>query len=96
VLRRPVESVQFRSRRFVESLRHHGLTGSMGRVGAGADYAAMESLLAGAEERPGPSAVAHTPGPQAGDHCWVHSVTVCDGPLDDAVGVNPRLLSWAA
>jgi transposase InsO family protein len=25
---------QFRSRRFVESLRHHGLTGSMGRVGA--------------------------------------------------------------
>ena len=25
---------QFRSRRFVESLRHQGLTGSMGRVGA--------------------------------------------------------------
>jgi putative transposase len=45
VLRRPVECVQFRSRRFVESLRHHGLTGSMGRVGACADNAAMESFF---------------------------------------------------
>jgi transposase InsO family protein len=45
VLRRPVESVQFRSRRFVESLRHHGLTGSMGRVGACADNTAMESFF---------------------------------------------------
>ncbi|RWW94095.1 MULTISPECIES: IS3 family transposase [Paenarthrobacter] len=36
---------QFRSRRFVESLRHHGLTGSMGRVGACADNAAMESFF---------------------------------------------------
>jgi putative transposase len=45
VLRRPIESVQFRSRRFVESLRHHGLTGSIGRVGACADNAAMESFF---------------------------------------------------
>ncbi|MEO5316931.1 IS3 family transposase [Pseudarthrobacter sp. AG30] len=36
---------QFRSRRFVESLLHHGLTGSMGRVGACADNAAMESFF---------------------------------------------------
>ena len=36
---------QFRSRRFVESLRHHGLIGSMGRVGACADNAAMESFF---------------------------------------------------
>ncbi|WP_437773525.1 IS3 family transposase [Arthrobacter sp. KNU40] len=35
----------FRSRRFVESLRHHGLAGSMGRVGACADDAAMESFF---------------------------------------------------
>lgn len=51
--RRPVGTVvhsdrgsQFRSRRFVESLRHHGLTGSRGRVGACADNAAMESFFA--------------------------------------------------
>lgn len=39
--------IQFRSRSFVELLRHHGLTGSMGRVGACADNAAMSffSLL---------------------------------------------------
>ena len=36
---------QFRSRRFVDSLRHHGLTGSMGRAGACADNAAMESFF---------------------------------------------------
>lgn len=36
---------QFRSRRFVEELRHHGLTGSMGRVGAAGDNAAMESFF---------------------------------------------------
>jgi transposase InsO family protein len=36
---------QFRSRRFVESLRHHRLTGSMGRVGAYGDNAAMESFF---------------------------------------------------
>lgn len=36
---------QFRSRRFVEALRHHGPTGSMGTVGAYADNAAMESFF---------------------------------------------------
>lgn len=37
---------QFRSRKFVEALKHHGLTGSMGRVGAAGDNAAMESFFA--------------------------------------------------
>jgi len=37
---------QFRSRKFVELLRHEGITGSMGRVGACGDNAAMESLFA--------------------------------------------------
>ena len=37
---------QFRSRRFVEELGHHGLTGSMGRVGAAGDNAAMEAFFA--------------------------------------------------
>jgi putative transposase len=37
---------QFRSRKFVETLRQNGLTGSMGRVGACADNAAMESFFA--------------------------------------------------
>lgn len=36
---------QFRSRRFVAALSHHGLRGSMGRVGACADNAAMESFF---------------------------------------------------
>jgi transposase InsO family protein len=46
VLRRSVESAQFRSRKFVEVLRHNGLIGSMGRVGACGDNAAMESFFA--------------------------------------------------
>lgn len=37
---------QFRSRRFVVALHHHGITGSMGRVGAAGDNAAMESFFA--------------------------------------------------
>ncbi|WP_420107686.1 IS3 family transposase [Kocuria marina] len=37
---------QFRSRKFVHELAHHGLTGSMGRVGACGDNAAMESFFA--------------------------------------------------
>ena len=37
---------QFRSRKFVRELDRHGLTGSMGRVGACADNAAMESFFA--------------------------------------------------
>jgi putative transposase len=37
---------QFRSAAFVTALDRHGLTGSMGRVGACADNAAMESFFA--------------------------------------------------
>jgi transposase InsO family protein len=37
---------QFRSRKFVRALACHGLTGSMGRVGAAGDNAAMESFSA--------------------------------------------------
>ena len=37
---------QFRSRRYVHALSHHGLVGSMGRVGACGDNAAMESFFA--------------------------------------------------
>ena len=37
---------QFRSRKFVELLRQSGITESMGRVGACADNAAMESFFA--------------------------------------------------
>jgi putative transposase len=36
---------QFRSRIFVETLKHNGLTGSMGRVGAAGDNASMESFF---------------------------------------------------
>lgn len=37
---------QFRSRRFQHALRNHELVGSMGRVGAAGDNAAMESFFA--------------------------------------------------
>lgn len=37
---------QFRSRKFVRQLARHGLAGSMGRVGAAGDNAAMESFFA--------------------------------------------------
>lgn len=37
---------QFRSRKYVQALHHNGLVGSMGRVGACADNAAMESFFA--------------------------------------------------
>ena len=37
---------QFRSTAFVRTLRDHGLTGSMGRVGARGDNAAMASFFA--------------------------------------------------
>lgn len=37
---------QFRSRKFVRALDRHGLAGSMGRVGAAGDNAAMESFFA--------------------------------------------------
>lgn len=35
---------QFRSKKFLRALEHHGLVGSMGRVGAAGDNAAMESF----------------------------------------------------
>ncbi len=37
---------QFRSRKFVSALNRHGLAGSMGRVGAAGDNAALESFFA--------------------------------------------------
>ena len=37
---------QFRSRKFVHAIHRHGLAGSMGRVGAAGDNAAMESFFA--------------------------------------------------
>ena len=37
---------QFRSRKFVRALGHHAIVGSMGRVGAAGDNAAMESFFA--------------------------------------------------
>ena len=40
------QEAQFRSRKFVKALRHNGLVGSMGRVGACGDNAAMESFFA--------------------------------------------------
>jgi transposase InsO family protein len=45
-LRPPVEYAQFRSRKFVSALHASGLKGSMGRVGACGDNAAMESFFA--------------------------------------------------
>ena len=45
MLRRPVESSQFRSNAFVRELTRAGLVGSMGRVGAAGDNAAMESFF---------------------------------------------------
>ncbi len=36
---------QFRSRKFVRALGHHNMVGSMGRVGAAGDNAAMESFF---------------------------------------------------
>ena len=44
MLQRPVEPRQFRSRKAQRALTRHGLVGSMGRVGAAGDNAAMESF----------------------------------------------------
>jgi putative transposase len=46
VLRRPVESAQFRSKEFVKALRHNDFTGSMGHVAACGDNDVMESFFA--------------------------------------------------
>lgn len=49
---------QFRSRKFCKALKRHGLVGSMGRVGAAGDNAAMESFLCSpAEKRLEPASV---------------------------------------
>jgi len=45
VLRQPLEFTQFRSKAFVRTLKNNGLIGSMGRVGAAGDNAAMESFF---------------------------------------------------
>ena len=45
MLHRPVELTQFRSRTFQKALERHQLRGSMGRVGAAGDNAAMESFF---------------------------------------------------
>lgn len=45
MLRRSIETGQFRSHAFVRALRAAQLRGSMGRVGACADNAAMESFF---------------------------------------------------
>ncbi len=39
---------QFRSRKFLREIAHHRMTGSMGRVGAAGDNAAMESFFSSA------------------------------------------------
>ena len=46
VVRRPLEPGQFRSRKFVRAINRHSMVGSMGRVGAAGDNAAMESFFA--------------------------------------------------
>ncbi|WP_206751344.1 hypothetical protein, partial [Cryobacterium sp. MDB2-33-2] len=45
MLQRPVELAQFRSNAFLRVLKNNGITGSMGRVDACGDNAAMESGL---------------------------------------------------
>ncbi|BBY99972.1 hypothetical protein MFAL_34390 [Mycolicibacterium fallax] len=46
---------QFRSRKFVRALGYHDMVGSMGRVGAAGDNAAMESFFSLLQKyRPGP------------------------------------------
>lgn len=45
MLHPPVELAQFRSTIYVRTLRDNGLIGSMGRVGACGDNAAMESFF---------------------------------------------------
>ena len=49
---------QFRSRKFVHAINRHSMVGSMGRVGAAGDNAAMESFFALLqEERPQPTSM---------------------------------------
>ncbi|MFI7088524.1 IS3 family transposase [Streptomyces anulatus] len=53
---------QFRSRKFVAVLARHRMVGSMGRVGAAGDNAAMENFFALLQERPRPPYLGHPPG----------------------------------
>lgn len=46
MLHRPVELTQFRSHAYLAALRQNSVVGSMGRVGAAGDNAAMESFFA--------------------------------------------------
>jgi transposase InsO family protein len=86
VVRRSNESGQFRSRKFVHALSRHEMVGSMGRVRAAGDNAAMESFFSlAAEERPRPPRREHPRG--AGD---------CDCQVDRGdltTGADGRLLS---
>jgi transposase InsO family protein len=51
---------QFRSRKFVRALHRHDMVGSMGRVGAAGDNAAMDSFFPLLQqERPGPAHLDH-------------------------------------
>jgi hypothetical protein len=53
----------FRSRKFVRALGQSSMVGSMGRVGAAGDNAAMESFFQpAAEERPEPTVLGHPRG----------------------------------
>ena len=45
IVLRSIESGQFRSKAFVRTLKHNGLTGSMGGVGTCGDNAATESFF---------------------------------------------------
>ena len=60
------EDRNFAVRKFLRALTRHRMVGSMGRVGAAGDNAAMESVLrAAAEERPQPPLLDH---PRAAAH----------------------------
>ena len=58
---------QFRSRKMAAALNRHGMVGSMGRVASAGDNAAMEIVLvAAANQRAQPAALAHPARPAAG------------------------------
>jgi transposase InsO family protein len=59
VLHRPIEPSQFRAHVYIRALRQAQLHGSMGRVGACADNAAMESFCSLLQKKyPRPAALA--------------------------------------
>ena len=82
---------QFRSRRFLKALKRHGLTGSMGRVGACGDNAANGVVLrAPAEERPRPTVLEHTRGTTAGDRVLDRGEVPPQTPSTPARETHPR------